>query len=285
MNQPKRILAVHDLCSFGRCSLTAAVPVLSAMGHQACPFPTAVFSNNFTFGSFVSTNLTEHMPGILDQWVRLGFRYDAVYSGFLADVEQMDIVEDSINRLLRERDGGLAVVDPAMGDDGKLYPIYTDAMVERMRRLASKADIITPNYTEACFLLDKPYDPNLPAADAVEAMSRELAALGSPNVVITSIPADGNRIKVSSYEAATNRFMEFETPRLPFATCGTGDIFTSVVTGSVLCGRSLETAVSDAMRFLSHIIQYTIDAGTDPREGVLVEPCLDELVRLRAVAN
>ncbi len=285
MNQPKRILAVHDLCSFGRCSLTAAVPVLSAMGHQACPFPTAVFSNNFTFGSFVSTNLTEHMPGILDQWVRLGFRYDAVYSGFLADVEQMEIVEDSINRLLRERDGGLAVVDPAMGDDGKLYPIYTDAMVERMRRLASKADIITPNYTEACFLLDKPYDAGLPEAGAVEAMSRELAKLGSPNVVITSIPADGNRIKVSSFEAATNRFMEFETPRLPLATCGTGDIFTSVVTGAVLCGRSLETAVSDAMHFLSHIIQYTIDVGTDSREGVLVEPCLDELMRLRGGTN
>ena len=254
----KRVLAVHDLCSFGRCSLTAAIPVISAMGMQVCPFPTALFSNNLTYGEFTFHDFTDKMTGFMDRWEKLGFRYDAVYSGFLASVEQIDVVRDAVKRFA-SHDDELVVVDPAMGDDGKLYPVFGPEYVEAMRTLVKDATLITPNFTETCFLLDEPCDMTAPSEEKLRAMTEKLAAMGAKQVVITSVPAGEYEIKV--------------------VTCGTGDVFTSVVTGSLLRGETLASAAELAMRFVSRVMEYTKDAGTDPREGVIVEPCLKELLR------
>ena len=159
----KRVLAVHDLCSFGRCSLTAAIPVISAMGMQVCPFPTALFSNNLTYGEFTFHDFTDKMTGFMDRWEKLGFQYDAVYSGFLASVEQIEVVRDAVKRFASKK-GALVVVDPAMGDDGKLYPVFGPEYVEAMRTLVKEATLITPNFTEACFLLDESCDMTAPSA-------------------------------------------------------------------------------------------------------------------------
>lgn len=271
----KRVLAIHDMCSFGRCSLTAAIPVISAQGIQVCPFPTALFSNNLTYGDFTFSDFTPHMTGFMDKWQQLGFGYDAIYSGFLADAGQIAIVMDAINRFAK--DDTLIVVDPAMADDGKLYPVFKPDIVTEMRKLISQATVITPNYTEALLLLDKPYSTDVLTSQHLQDTCKELAALGPKQVVITSVPASADEIKIASYDTTTSSFDECVTPRIPFSTCGTGDIFTSVVTGSLMNGQNLHAAVQKATKFLSRVIDYTYKSGSDYREGVQVEPCLKDL--------
>lgn len=273
----KRVLAVHDLCSFGRCSLTAAIPVISAMGMQVCPLPTAFFSNNLTYGEFTFHDFTDKMTGFMDRWEKLGFRYDAVYSGFLASVEQIEVVRDAARRFASHEES-LVVVDPAMGDDGKLYPVFGPEYVDAMRTLVKEATLITPNFTEACFLLGESCGTAVPSSEALRAMTEKLAALGAKQVVITSVPASENEIKVVSFDSVTGEYAERTTPRIPFATCGTGDLFTSVVTGSLLRGETLAAASALAMRFVSRVMEFTLASGSDPREGVIVEPCLKELL-------
>ena len=273
----KRVLAVHDLCSFGRCSLTAAIPVISAMGMQVCPLPTAFFSNNLTYGEFTFHDFTDKMTGFMDRWEKLGFRYDAVYSGFLASVEQIEVVRDAARRFA-SREESLVVVDPAMGDDGKLYPVFGPEYVEAMRTLVKEATLITPNFTEACFLLGESCGTAVPSSEALRAMTEKLAALGAKQVVITSVPAGENEIKVVSFDSVAGEYAERTTPRIPFTTCGTGDLFTSVVTGALLRGETLATASALAMRFVSRVMEFTLASGSDPREGVIVEPCLKELL-------
>lgn len=273
----KRVLAIHDLCSFGRCSLTAAIPVISAMGSQVCPFPTALFSNNFTYGDFTFSDFSSKMTGFMDKWEKLGFTYDCIYSGFLADVNQIAIVKEAVARFARGKKNTLVVVDPAMGDDGKLYPTLNADFVVNMRSLVQQADLITPNYTEACLLLDLAYETSIPDNDALETLCRKLATRENQKVVITSVPASDNQIKVACFDASNEQFAEHSTERIPFATCGTGDLFTSVLTGAMLQGKSLSDAVLAAMRFVSLAIQYTYDSGSDYREGVQVEPCLKHL--------
>lgn len=273
----KRVLAVHDLCSFGRCSLTAAIPVISAMGMQVCPLPTAFFSNNLTYGEFTFHDFTDKMTGFMDRWEKLGFRYDAVYSGFLASVEQIEVVRDAARRFA-SREESLVVVDPAMGDDGKLYPVFGPEYVDAMRTLVKEATLITPNFTEACFLLGESCGTAVPSSEALRAMTEKLAALGAKQVVITSVPAGENEIKVVSFDSVAGEYAERTTPRIPFTTCGTGDLFTSVVTGALLRGETLAAASALAMRFVSRVMEFTLASGSDPREGVIVEPCLKELL-------
>ena len=268
---------MHDLCSFGRCSLTAAIPVISAMGMQVCPLPTAFFSNNLTYGEFTFHDFTDKMTGFMDRWEKLGFRYDAVYSGFLASVEQIEVVRDAARRFASHEES-LVVVDPAMGDDGKLYPVFGPEYVDAMRTLVKEATLITPNFTEACFLLGESCGTAVPSSEALRAMTEKLAALGAKQVVITSVPASENEIKVVSFDSVTGEYAERTTPRIPFTTCGTGDLFTSVVTGSLLRGETLAAASALAMRFVSRVMEFTLASGSDPREGVIVEPCLKELL-------
>lgn len=277
----KRVLAVHDLCSFGRCSLTAAMPVISAMGIQVCPFPTAWFSNNLTYGTFHFMDLTAQMTAFMDKWQNLGFKYDAIYSGFLADASQIAVVIDAVKRFRTKET--LVVVDPAMGDDGALYPVFKPEIVDEMRRLVANATLITPNYTEACLLLGLPVSKadmeKAPDEKSLRSMLKGLAALGARSVVITSVPAGEGRIGVASFDAETGAFDLRATARIPFTTCGTGDLFTSVLTGAMLRGKTLAEATALAMDFASFVIDYTYRLGSDYREGVALEPCLSELVK------
>lgn len=272
----KRVLAIHDLCSFGRCSLTAAVPVLSAMGHQVCPFPTALYSNNLTYGKFVNRDLTDLMASYREQWKALGLSFDAVYSGFLAGPDQVAQVIAAIDQFAGE--DRIAVVDPAMGDDGKLYPVFDDSMVEAMKKLVAHATLITPNYTEACLLTDTPWKEEAPTEDELEALCDKLLALGPKQVVITSVPCDEEHLKIVSSEPNQLFPEAYEVKRLPFATCGTGDVFTSTLLGYVLNGRDLNRCVQEAADYVSYVIDTTIKAGTDPKEGVVLEGCLWKLL-------
>ena len=226
--------------------------------------------STYTFSDF-----TPHMTEFMDKWQKLGYSYDAIYSGFLADAGQIAIVLDAIARFAKK--DTLVVVDPAMADDGKLYPVFKPDIVMEMRKLIAKATIITPNYTEAALLADIPYAQGAPSMKTMLELCQKLAAMGPRQIIITSVPTDNETITVVSYDAQTTSFDECTVDRIPFSTCGTGDLFTSVLTGSLLQGQSLHDSVKKATQFLNYAIGYTYQSGSDPREGVQVEPCLKKL--------
>ncbi len=272
-----RVAAIHDLSGFGRTSLTVVIPILSAMGIQVCPVPTAVLSTHTTeFTNFSFHDLVSEMRKFLIHWRQLELKFDAVYSGFLGSPEQMDVVEDILHYCKAE--DGLAVVDPVLGDNGKLDPTMTEDMVARMRGLVRYADCITPNHSEACWLLDEAYSPTL-TVDEVRARLRRLTNMGPKVAVITSAPVavrEGHT-SVVAYHAEQDRFWRVDCPYIPAFYPGTGDCFASVLTGSLLLGDSLPLAMDRAVQFVTMGIRATFGHNMPRREGILLERVLDTL--------
>lgn len=249
---------------------------------QATPLPTAILSTQTVgYNDFTLLDLTDDMVRILDHWERLGLRFDGVYSGFMASTAQMDSAARCIRNCLAP--GGLAVVDPVLGDDGKLIPTMTPEMVAKMRWLITCADLITPNFTEVCLLLDEPYSPeaDLPT---LKGWLRRLAENGPKTVVATSVPlADGQASRkpectsVLAYERDEDRFWRVDCSYIPAYYPGTGDVFASVLTGSLLQGDSLAIALDRAVQFVTLGIRATFGQGLPNREGILLERILDTL--------
>ena len=277
-NPIPRVAAIHDLSGYGRSSLTVVLPVLSAMGINVCPLPTAVLSTQTSgFENYVFQDLTETMKGIIAHWKTLPLQFDSIYSGFLGSADQINLVMDLITHFSREDQ--LITIDPVMGDDGELYGPIDSSMVSGMRELVKKADLITPNYTEAAFLLDQSYKSELKQTE-VKQILKELSAAGPDKVVITSVPLKGKRgtNAVMAYEKKNNRFWKVETANIPASYPGTGDMFASVITGRLLLGDSLPAALDRAVHFVIHAIRNTFGHNTPQREGVLLEKSLYQLM-------
>ena len=269
----QRILAIHDLSCVGRCSLTVIIPLLSAMGFQVCPLPTAVLSTHFGGFSKVSAcDLTEHLNAFSAHWQREGVSFDCIYTGFLASEQQIDIVSQIIDDFSGPQ--SLVLVDPVMGDEGKLYSVYTPQMQQQMKTLVQKADIITPNYTEACFLLDKPFSPASVDLSEVAAWLPKLAAMGPQKVIITGIPLENNQVANLGYDHKTQEYHQHCHEMVPVKFPGTGDAFASILLGKLLSHSSLARAMEQAGNFVSESVKYTVDVGTPAREGILLESLL-----------
>jgi pyridoxine kinase len=269
-----RAAAIHDLSGFGRTSLTVVIPILSAMGVQVCPMPTAVLSTHTTeFTGFSFLDLTGEMRKFIAHWETLGLRFDAVYSGFLASPGQMELVAECIERCLLP--GGLAIVDPVLGDNGRLDPTMTPEMVKAMRRLVGKAHCITPNYSEACWLLDVPYTPRTSMGKIRERLLR-LTDMGPEIAVVTSVPVAGRgkNYAVAAYHRGQKRFWKVDFPYIPEYYPGTGDMFASVLTGGLLQGDSLPLAMDRAVYFVSQSIRATLGHEEPNRHGILLERTL-----------
>lgn len=279
-----RIAAVHDLSGYGRASLTVAIPILSSMGMQVCPLPTAVLSSQTaSIEDFSFFDLTAQMQEILENWENLDLFFDAVYSGFLGSPLQVDIVERLMDRLGKKEH--IFLVDPVLGDDGKLYPTQTMELVQSMRRLVGKADIITPNFTEVCFLLDMPYEETITAKQAKEYL-KALSHLGEKeskkkkSVLITSAPCEEeNSLRVLAYDAENKRFWQTKSPKIPSAYPGTGDSFASVFLGALLQKDSLPMAMARAARFIYDVMLMTYGYGTPYIDGIMLERALPGLSR------
>ena len=272
----KKVAAVHDLSCIGRCSLTVILPILSCMGIQVCPLPTAVLSTHpggFTDVSFC--DFTRHIPDFLTHWRRENIEFDCIYSGFLASEEQVGVVAQFIDNFSANRP--LVLVDPVMGDDGKLYSICTDAMIEGIKALVQKADVITPNYTEACFLLGESWQPLVTQAESLYPWLVRLSEMGPPRIVVTGVPLPDNKIANLGYDRDDKQFRQFTSELIPAKYPGTGDIFASVLLGKLLGGTSLPDAVTCAGDFVSAAVRETFAAGTPPREGILLEKMLPRL--------
>lgn len=272
-----RVAAIHDLSGFGRCSLTVAIPVLSSMGIQVCPLPTAVLSTQTDgFSRFFFKDLTGSMKSIAAHWKEIHLEFDCIYSGFLASDEQVELVEEFIDTFGTYKKT-MVIVDPVMGDNGKLYETYTYKMQKKMNNLVSRADIITPNPTEACFILgESPSDK--PMNDfKIKNTLKALSDMGPEIVVITGVQTNDGCFFNAVYSRNEEIFWKIPYQCIPMHYPGTGDIFTSVLTGSVLRGEHITSAIDRAAQFVYSAISRTYYSRTPPRDGVLLERSLPEL--------
>lgn len=275
MYEIPKIAAVHDLAGYGRCSLSVVVPVLSAMGMQVCPMPTAVLSTHTGgFDGYTFVDLTDTMTAYYKHWRSLDIRFDCIYSGFLGSARQVDIISDMIDAFAPA--SPLIVVDPAFADDGALYSTFDMDFVPHMKRLVTKAHTITPNITEAAFLLGRSIPKTLTPEEAREWLDA-LAALGPETVIITSAPLRDCKSSVIAYEKSKNRYFQFACTYIPAEYPGTGDTFASVLTGALLQKNDVNLAITRAVNFVSACIRATYEAGSVPRDGVLLEKFLHTL--------
>lgn len=268
-----RAAAVHDLSGFGRCSLTIVIPTLSAMGVQCCPVPTAWLSTHtggFVHNTFL--DLTGGMAPVTAHWRELGLTFDAIYTGFMGSREQMARTADLIR--VFQGPGCRVVIDPVMGDHGKLYRTYTPEMCRAMAELCQLADVITPNRTEAALLLGEDYDSL--RLDRESDCRRLCEALGGGRrcVALTGVSLSPDTVGAACYDRESGRTDFVSAPRVEGAFHGTGDLFASVLTGALVRGRSLTEAAQLAADFTSQCARRTREEAVPPREGVDFEPLL-----------
>ncbi len=276
MLQQKRVAAIHDISCFGKCSLTVALPVISAMGVEVSAIPTAVLSTHTGgFTGYTFRDLTEDILPIVRHWQTLNLHFDAIYTGYLGSFEQIDIVRESFRAL--KSDDTLLAVDPVMADNGKLYAHFPKDFPAGMRKLCAEADVIVPNLTEAALLLDEPYVEGPYDRGYIEGLMMRLSQMGPRRVVLTGVWFDENTLGAASYDRDTGAFGVSLAPRIEGYYHGTGDVFASVLVGSLLNGCGLEQAVELAVNFTAASIRRTRDAGTDIRFGVNFEAGLSAL--------
>lgn len=276
----KKVAAIHDLSGFGRASLTTVIPILSTMGIQVCPVPTAILSthtSNFTGYSFI--DLTDYMEEHIAHWKKLNLEFDCIYSGFLGSPRQIKIVSDFVDHFGHK--DNLVVVDPVMGDNGHLYGTMGEEMIVEMRKLVSKADIITPNFTEAAFLLGEKYKETTTEEEVKNWLVR-ISEMGPKIVIITSVPDEKinefeKNMSVIAYNREDDVFWKVSCKYIPVSYPGTGDAYTSVLIGSLLQGDSLPVAIDRAMQFVTQCIKASYGFKYPSREGVLLERNLNTL--------
>lgn len=273
-----RVAAVHDMCGYGNCSLTAAIPILSAAGCDVCPVPTALFSAHTRYSVFTFHDTTEILDGYLDAWRKENVDLDGVYSGFLGSAEQVAIIK----RLYSQYPHALRLVDPVMGDGGEIYATYTPELCEAMGTLVDGSDVLMPNLTEASILTKRTY-PGRDLSDAeVNDMIDALLDLGAKNVVLKGIDHDDGTIRnyVASADSGASGKQELAHSKLPFMTHGTGDAFASALCGALMAGRPLAESAHIAGEFVRHAMENTQYQPHHDERGVSFELNLDELTQL-----
>jgi pyridoxine kinase len=269
----KQVAAIHDISGFGRCSLTVALPVLSAAGIQTSVIPTALLSTHTGgFEGFTYRDLSEDIVPFAEHWNRLGLEFDAVYTGFLGSPEQVDLVIEAI-RILRSEET-MVVVDPVMADFGELYTIFDEGFPAAMRRLCDEADVIVPNLTEAALLAGAPYREGPFSPAGVKEMLSSLSSPGrSLSVVLTGVAYedDPGVIGAASLDGRTGEFAYSGDTRIEPMYHGTGDVFASVLTAALVGGAALAEACAAAVRYTVDSIRRTKESGSDNRFGVEFE--------------
>ncbi len=283
MAKQKRALAIHDISCFGKCSLTVALPILSAAGIETSVIPTAVLSTHTGgFTGYTFRDLTGDIPAIAGHWKALGLTFDAIYTGYLASFEQIAVVSELIDDF-RGPDT-LVCVDPVMADNGSLYPAFGPDFPRGMARLCRKADLIVPNLTEAALLLGEPYREGPYPEKYIRSVLRRLAAFGPSRTVLTGVWSDRNKLGCASFDAPAGEIRFAKTDRIAGSYHGTGDVFASALLGALLNGFPLEKSAQIAADFTAGSIRRTHEAKTDVRFGVNFEAGLPEFIRRLGLA-
>ena len=264
----KRVLTVQDISCVGKCSLTAAIPVISAMGIEVCPLPTAILSNHTAFSSFSFLDLTDKIPEIINEWKKQGFHFDAIYTGYLGSIKQIDLVHKILDEFAQN--DTLVVIDPCMADNGKLYTGFSQDFVNQMAKLCGRANVILPNMTEACFLVNQDYDFLVQTNESITKLMEKLLSLGAQQVILKGVEFSKEKIGVAycSQKLFNNNFSTNENNmedmniyfhhRYDENFHGTGDVFASAVTGALVLKKDIKDAVKIACDFVQESIECTL---------------------------
>ena len=271
-----KVAAIHDLSGLGKCSLTAAIPILAALGVQACPLPTAALSNQTGFASYTGQDLTGQLEGFAQAWRQLDVRLDGIYTGFLCNNRQIDFVSGFVREFAVP--GSLVLIDPVLADNGRYYALFDHSTCQAMIRLIRQATVITPNLTESCFLTGRTAEDYTalaarPDPGVIVEMARALSRTGPSTVVISGIPM-GEEIATLGYQSRTDQAVWVKNRRIGPGYSGTGDILASVLCGCLIRGKSLSYALDKAAVFLEKSVARAYVEGTDPNEGVDFEEYL-----------
>ena len=271
----KRLLTIQDISCVGQCSLTVALPIISACGIETAILPSSVLSNHTAkgFSGWTFHDLTEEMPLILERWLKENINFDAFYTGYVSKT-QIPYILDIMDRAARPN--ALRIVDPAMADDGKLYPGFDDNFPKEMAKLCKGADFILPNLTEASLLLGIPYKGSSYTKEYIENVCKDLVKLGAKNVVLTGVSFESDKLGVAVYNGIS--FYYYFTEKIPASMHGTGDVYSSAFAGSLLRGKGAEKAASIAADFVVESMKKTID-DNEHWYGVKFEKAIPRLVK------
>ena len=274
----KKVLTIQDISGVGKCSLTVALPVLSAAGLETCVLPTAVLSCHTGFQSFTFHDLTGEIPAIEDSWETEGFQFDAVYNGYLGSPEQVHLVEDIVSRFLKP--GGIYVADPAMADHGKLYPGFDADFPQAMQELCTHADICIPNLTEDCLITGTAYVEEASNRKYIATPLMKPHEQGAAVPILTGVSFDPSYLGAMAYDSEQKSFVEYYTKKEPNAYHGTGDLFASSVVGALVRGRKLPDAIRIATEFTHASIVKTLQDPEPNWYGVNFEEAIPYFLRL-----
>ena len=272
----KRIMTIQDISCIGKCSLTVALPVISAMGVECGIVPTAVLSTHTMFQGFTFKDLTDEMAPIADHWQKEKFHFDAIYTGYLGSFEQINLVADYIERFKSE--DTVVFIDPVMADNGKLYPGFTEEFADAMAKLCGKADIIVPNLTEACYMTHTEYREDWDEAYIRELLSK-LAALGAKKVVLTGICFEEGKTGFVGMDSVSGELFTHAHDKIAASFHGTGDIFSSTAVGALMRGKTLPEALAIAGDYTKECIRVTVENGKIGHYGVDFEEVIPYLVK------
>ncbi|MBQ8038960.1 MAG: pyridoxamine kinase [Lachnospiraceae bacterium] len=271
----KRIVTVQDISCVGKCSLTVALPIISAMGVETAIIPTAVLSTHTMFQNFTCKDLTDQIEPITAHWKKEDFGFDAIYTGYLGSFEQIDIVTKMFEEFKTENN--VIIVDPAMADNGKLYPAFDEAFAKKMATLCAKADIILPNITEASFMTGMEYKTEYDES-YIKDMLKALTGLGAKIAVLTGVGFGEDKTGVMGYDSVNDEFWYFEQKKLPCSYHGTGDIFASAFTGALMNGFDWKGAAEIASEYVAECIWLTMADGKKEWYGVHFEAAIPFLL-------
>lgn len=272
----KRVLSIQDISCVGKCSLTVALPIISAMGVETAVLPTAVLSTHTQFKGFTFRDLTEDMLPIAEHWKQEKIGYDMIYTGYLGSFEQLDIVSQIFKDFKTE--DNIIFCDPAMGDNGKLYTGFTPEFAKAMGKLCGMADVIVPNMTEAAFMLGIPYEEKYDRNYCQDVL-KKLAELGAKKTIITGAETENGKTGFMGYDSETGSFFEYVHDLLPVSYHGTGDIYSSTAAGALMNGFDLKESLTIAADYVVDCIRASM-ADKDVRwYGVNFEEAIPALLK------
>ena len=270
MSYNKKIAIINDFCGFGRCSIAVALPIISSLKIQCCPIPTSIFSNHTGYDSFYYTDFTKHMYNYINEWKKLDLKFDAVLTGFLANVKQIEIVKYFFENFKNT----VKIVDPVMGDNGKLYSTYSDDLAKKMKELVCLSDILTPNLTEACILTNTKYNKNI-SNNELNLICDNLSSLGPKKIVISGIERQ-EYIENFVYEQGKN-YQIIKEQKMYGCRSGTGDVFSSIIAADIVNNIDFTLSVKHASAFIAKCLKTTNQLNMPSTDGICFENHLHEI--------
>lgn len=274
----KRVLSIQDISCVGKCSITVSLPILSAAGLETAILPTTVLSTHTAFKRFTFRDLSDDLQAIIDHWAEEGITFDGICTGYLGSIPQIEMVEQIFDRFAAP--GQMRFVDPAMGDNGKLYVGFDPAFAKRMGKLCGKADIIVPNLTEAAFMLGEEYKGSDYTEQDIKELLKRLCGLGAPQAVLTGISYEEGRYGVAAYDSRNDSYFTYFSERLPALFHGTGDVFASAAFAGLMNGQSIGDALKTAVEYTVESMRCTLSYEGHNWYGVDFETAIPKLLKL-----